>query len=175
MKYVLTSILALLVTVSFSYAQTDDTSIEIKKPAAKQSPKGRQSRKYSRILSNLINKADRLEIDEKRKAELVKIRDEYVFAIIKQENELMNARATYMKSLSNADFDASKVKEEVKASQTIEEQIMYKLIGGMEALRKTVGSENYNSLFAGRKKQRREMRRMQQGKEQTQEKSPESK
>jgi hypothetical protein len=150
MKYVLSAILIFMVTAGMSYAQTEDVPIKLEMPdKPEKTTKGGhfRAKKYSRMLNSLVVKSSRFISDENQKAELIEIRDEYVFDLAKKENEYKKANSEVLKLLSNADFKASKVKKEFKKTQALQSPIFDEYIQGLSALRKLIGNDNYNSLF----------------------------
>jgi len=153
MKYVLSAILIFMVTAGLSYAQTKDLPIKLDKPdkaektSKKERPREKRSKKYSRMLNSLVVSSSRFVSDENQKAELIKIRDEYVFSLFEKENEYRKANSQILKSLSNADFNASKVKKEFTKTQALLSAIFDEYLEGLSALRKVIGNDNYNSLF----------------------------
>jgi len=153
MKYVLSAILIFMVTAGMSYAQTEDVPIKLEMPdKPEKTTKGghfraKQSKKYSRMLNSLVVKSSRFVKDENQKAELIEIRDEYVFNLVKKENEYKKANSEVLKSLSNADFKASKVRKEFKKAQALQISIFDEYVQGLSALKKVIGNDNYNSLF----------------------------
>ena len=154
MKYVLSAVLVFMIASGLSYAQTDEPPIKPdmsdkvqKKAFKKEHHRGKRSKKYSGMLNSLVVRASSFASDEDQEAELIGIRDKYVFSLVEKENEYYKANSQILKSLSNADFDASEINKEFKKTQTLQEAIFNEYMEGLSALKKVIGDDNYNSLF----------------------------
>ena len=156
MKYVLSAILVFMVTAGMTYAQSEeqpvktDNSEKIEKTAKQERPRRMRSKQYSRRLNSLVKRSSRVINDKSQTAELVKIRDEYVVSLDKKEDEYRNAQFQILQSLSNADYDESEVRDEFKKTQVLQTAIFEEYLKGLDALKKVIGDENYNSLYTMR-------------------------
>lgn len=156
MKYVLCAVLVFMVSAGMTYAQSEeqpvktDNSEKIENTAKQERPRRMRSKQYSRRLNSLIKRSSRVINDKSQTAELVKIRDEYVVSLDKKEDEYRNAQFQILQSLSNADYDESEVKEEFKKTQVLQTAIFEEYLKGLDALKKVIGDENYNSLYTMR-------------------------
>lgn len=156
MKYILSAILVFMVTAGMTYAQSEDQPVKtddsekIEKAVNQERPRRMRSRQYSRRLNSLIRKSSRVVNDKSQTDELVKIREEYVVSLDKKEGEYRSAQYQILESLSNADFDESEVKEEFKKTQVLQTAIFEEFLKGLDALKKVIGNENYNSLYTMR-------------------------
>ncbi len=159
MKYIISAILVFMVTAGISYAQTEeapvkqDSSEKIEKPAKQERHRRMRSKPYSKRLNSLVARSSRVVSDKNQTAELVEIRDEVVASLVKKEREYRRATSQLLESLSNADFDTSKVKDEFKKTQDLQTAIFDEYLEGLSAIRKIIGNENYNALYTMHKGQ----------------------
>lgn len=153
MKYVLSAILVIMVTVGISYAQPEEKPVNkssterIEKTTKQERHRRMRSKSYSRRLNSIVAKSTVMVSDQKQKAELMEIRDRVVASLAKKEKEYRLANAQIQKSLSNADFDAATVKKEFTKTQELQTAIFDEYLEGLSEIKKIIGDDNFNNLF----------------------------
>lgn len=102
--------------------------------------------KYSRIFLSIVHRTKNLDLDDEKKAEISKEANKYLSSINESEKESRNLQIAFMRQLDSEEFDAAKLKTDIKEINKLEQQSAYNFIDGMQAIRKIVGPENFAEL-----------------------------
>jgi Spy/CpxP family protein refolding chaperone len=102
--------------------------------------------RYSGMLSDMISGALKMDISDEQKAKVSKLRDDYMYPMTKDENELRKADINAMKMLGDPSFDPAKVKEEIAKSDALGKKVSDMYVDALVSLRDTIGKENYAEL-----------------------------
>lgn len=107
----------------------------------------------SKILNQLIIKANTLDLTEDQREELDMVQEKYVFPLAKKEAEHNISRMTVINIIQEPDFNPAEAKKaSVKLKQTALE-MSYTLIDGLAEIREVVGLENYKIITSRTKMQ----------------------
>lgn len=100
----------------------------------------------SKVLKQLIIKANTLDLTEDQRRGLDMVQENYVFLLAKKEAEHNISRMTVINIIQEPDFDPTEAK---KASEKLKQtalEMSYTLIDGLAKIREVVGLENYKII-----------------------------
>jgi len=96
----------------------------------------------SKIVQDFLNKASSLDLTETQKKELSKIREKYVYALVRNEGDYKVAHMKVNDMLMNPEFVPKNVKAEIKALLEFSLEEVNTAIDAIAALRDVIGVEN---------------------------------
>ncbi len=129
-----------------SAAQDNQKRINTRKPNYSLKSSSYMMGRYSRMLSDMISGALRMDLTTEQKTKVNKLRAEYLYPMSKQEKELRSANFDIMKMLEDPAFDPSKVKEEIAKSNELDKKLGDLYVESLVSLREAVGKEKYGEL-----------------------------
>jgi hypothetical protein len=88
-------------------------------------------------------KANTLDLTDTQKKELADIEDKYLYPLVQKEADFKVSHMKIMSMLRDPNFDPSKVKVEVKASNDINLEMANMSVDALAAVRNAIGLENF--------------------------------
>ena len=101
---------------------------------------------YSMMVHHVLMKANTLDLTDAQKKELANIQDKYLYPLVQKEADFKISHMKIMSMLQDPNFDASKVKAEIKASNDINLELANMSIDALTAIRKTIGIDKFKKI-----------------------------
>lgn len=146
MRSVLLPLLILTLVTVVAIAEKQDKPERPSEGFKKERVVKMRSGKYSRIFLSIVYRTKKLDLDDEKKAEISKEAKKYLSSINESEKESRNLQIAFMRELNSEEFDAAKLKTDIKEINKLEQQAAYNFVDGMQAIRKIVGPENFAEL-----------------------------
>ena len=119
--------------------------------------------KYSRMLNDMISGALRMDLTEKQKTKVSRLREDYLYPMTKEENTLRSANMNILKMVENPAFEPAKVKEEIGKSSEMDKKLSDGYVDCLASLRDTIGGEKYENLSKSVSRYRDNLAQMRKG------------
>jgi Spy/CpxP family protein refolding chaperone len=150
MRNLITSLLILLLTAGLSFPQgmmqgkQGQTGMMGRGMMGTQGGMmGEMPHMYSMMVQHVIMKANTLDLTDAQKKELVNIEEKYLYPLVQKEADFKISHMKIMSMLRDPNFDPSKVKAEIKASNDINLEMANMSIDALAAIRNAIGLENF--------------------------------
>jgi hypothetical protein len=98
---------------------------------------------YSMMVQHVIMKANTLDLTDAQKKELANIEEKYLYPLVQKEADFKISHMKIMSMLRDPNFDPSKVKAEIKASNDINLEMANTSVDALVAVRNAIGLENF--------------------------------
>ncbi len=98
---------------------------------------------YSMMVQHVIMKANTLDLTDAQEKELANIEEKYLYPLVQKEADFKISHMKIMSMLRDPNFDPSKVKAEVKASNDINLEMANMSVDALAAVRNAIGLENF--------------------------------
>ena len=98
---------------------------------------------YSMMVHHVLMKANTLDLTDTQMKELANIQEKYVYPMVRKEADFKISHMKIINMLQDPNFDPSKLKAEIKASNETNLEMANMLIDALTAIRKAIGVENF--------------------------------
>jgi hypothetical protein len=98
---------------------------------------------YSMMVQHVIMKANTLDLTDAQKKELANIEEKSLYPLVQKEADFKVSHMKIMSMLRDPNFDPSKVKAEIKASNDINLEMANMSVDALVAVRNAIGLENF--------------------------------
>lgn len=95
------------------------------------------------IVHHVFMKANTLNLTDAQRKEVSTIRERYIYPMTRKEADFKISHMKVMDMLQDPNFDPTKVKAEVKASNDINLEMANMSVDALTAIRKAIGVENF--------------------------------
>jgi Spy/CpxP family protein refolding chaperone len=163
MRSVLLFLLILMLVAGAAIAEKQDKPERPSEGFKKERVFKMRGGKYSRMFLSIVHRTKNLDLDDEKKAEISKEAKKYLSSINESEKESRSLQIAFMKQLNSEEFDAAKLKTDIKEINKLEQQSAYNFIDGMQAIRKIAGPENFAELTPFTKVDRNALIELRQG------------
>ncbi len=102
---------------------------------------------YSMIVHHLLMKANTLDLTDAQKEVLSGVGEKFLYPIVRKEADFKISHMKLMEMLRDPNFDAAKVKAEVKISNDINLEMANLSIDALSEIRKAIGPENFKKAM----------------------------
>ena len=102
---------------------------------------------YSMMVHHLLMKANTLDLTDAQKKELGSIEEKFLYPLVRKEADFKISHMKLMGMLRDPNFDAVRVKAEVKISNDINLEMANLSIDALSEVRKAIGPENFKKVM----------------------------
>ena len=102
----------------------------------------------SKVVDQLLNYANTLQLTEQQKESLSAIREKYVYPIAQKEADHYIAIMKVGSLMQDPNFDVDQVKKETKILEEISIEMAYMSIDAIAEIRSIVGIENFKTILS---------------------------
>ncbi|MCH8028588.1 MAG: hypothetical protein IH874_01480 [Candidatus Dadabacteria bacterium] len=115
-------------------------------PRFHKSMHGKGGPKHSMILQGILNRAKLLDLTDKQNEQLTKIKEKYVFSMIRKEADQKIEKIKMKDMFHDPKFDSAKLKAQIKKANQVKLNIAYTAVDTLSAIRSAVGPDNFEKL-----------------------------
>jgi hypothetical protein len=108
---------------------------------------GMHSTMYTMMIHHILIETNTLDINEAQKNELSAIKEKYLYPIVQKEADFKISHMKIMDMLHDPNFDAEKLRSEIKKSNQINLDLSDMMIDALTSIRKAIGLDNYEQIM----------------------------
>ncbi len=108
---------------------------------------GMHSTMYTMMIHHILIETNTLDINEAQKNELSAIKEKYLYPIVQKEADFKISHMKIMDMLHDPNFDAEKLRSEIKISNQINLDLSDMMIDALTSIRKAIGLDNYEQIM----------------------------
>ncbi|MAT38728.1 MAG: hypothetical protein CL946_03910 [Ectothiorhodospiraceae bacterium] len=108
---------------------------------------GMHSTMYVMMVHHILMKANTLDLTEGQKNELEVIKEKYLYPMVQKEADFKISHMKTMDMLHDPNFDAEKLRSEIKISNQINLDLSDMMIDALTSIRKAIGLDDYEQMI----------------------------